>query len=481
MTGTVLIYAIHRMEGWWRHIGDHMGFDHAVVLTDRRGKGDRWVTDDFYAAYENFRTNSGARDALLAPAEITDIIARCRVLRWLPTDQATAMAQAMATAMERVLDTVRPTVVTGFPIDSYVSDVLARRARARGIPYFEVTASALPGMCMLMHRGRLINSDVEADAGAVETRIREIAAPVFTPTYVQNQAPFTRARFLRTFWRFRLRGWVFKAVSWLKRDPLNLHYLDAQSSLGHKPQLSDIRVIDMVQADWKARVQTFPRDRRVLFGLQLLPEAAIDYWVDDLAMVRHEDMLVEAARHLVVDGFIVVVKDHPLQFGFRQTELLSRLSALPNVVIAPYEVSGNEMLATCGVSLTATGTLGLQAALLGLKSVTAEAYYVPNEQDFIVLKTWHGLSVLPHRLHETMLPADLYGRQARIVARLLQGSFDADFFCFQGFDDRSPDETTAELGRQLGARLRLLGPDGENWHGRHMPRGGGGHDGSPLR
>lgn len=480
MTGTVLIYAIHRMEAWWRHIGDHMGFDRAVVLTDRRGKGDRWVTDDFYAAYEALKSGD-ATNALLTPSEVTDVIARCRVLRWLPTDQATAMAQAMATAMEGVLDAVRPTAVTGFPIDSYVSDVLARRARARTIPYFEVTASALPGMCMLMHRGRLITSDAPADAQAIETRIREIAAPVFTPTYVQNQAPFTRARFQKTFWRFRLRGWVFKAVSWLKRDPLNLHYLDAQSSLGHKPQQSDMRVIDMVEADWKARVETFPRDRRVLFGLQLLPEAAIDYWVDDQAMVRHEDMLVEAARHLVADGFVVVVKDHPLQFGFRQTELLERLNALPNVVIVPYEVSGNQMLATCGVSLTATGTLGLQAGLLGLKSVTAEAYYVPSEDDFVVLRTWAQLPDLPRRLHETTPPADLHGRQARIVARLLQGSFDADFFSFQGFDAQAPDEATAELGRQLGARLRLLGPDGEDWHGRHMPMGGGGHDGSPLR
>ncbi|MFC7378168.1 hypothetical protein [Brevundimonas sp. GCM10030266] len=480
MTGTALIYSIHRMEHWWRCIGDHLGYDRAVVLTDRRGAGDRWVTDDFYAACDPIRAGKATAPLLLDAAEVADVIARCRVLRWLPLQQATAMAQAMTLAMDKVLDEVAPSVVTGFPIDSYVSDVLARRARARGIPYYEVTASALPGMCMLMHRGKLITSDAPVEAAAVEARIAEIAAPVFTPTYVQNQAPFTRTRFLKTFWRFRLRGWVFQALSLLKRDPLNLHYLDAQSMLGHKPQLRDLGVIRMVEHDWLDRVEAFPREQRVLFGLQLLPEAAIDYWVDDLAMVRHEDMLVEAAGHLSAAGYLVVVKDHPLQFGFRQTALLERLKAIPNVVIVPYEVSGNQMLALCGASLTATGTLGLQAGLLGLQSVTAEAYYVPREDDFIILRHWSELPGLPERLRDTAAPVDLHARQSRIVSHLLQGSFHADFFSFQTFDPASPDEATAELGRRLGDRLRQLGPDGENWHGRRMLPGGGGHPGSPL-
>ena len=49
MNPKALIYAIHRTQDWWRHVGDHLGYP-AVVLTDRRGQGDRWVTDDFYRA-----------------------------------------------------------------------------------------------------------------------------------------------------------------------------------------------------------------------------------------------------------------------------------------------------------------------------------------------------------------------------------------------------------------------------------------------
>ena len=72
MSGRVLIYSIHRMEHWWRCIGDQMGFDQAVVLTDRRGAGDRWVTDDFYAAYDALRSGQDTSEALLTPAQVSE-------------------------------------------------------------------------------------------------------------------------------------------------------------------------------------------------------------------------------------------------------------------------------------------------------------------------------------------------------------------------------------------------------------------------
>lgn len=476
---TALIYAIHRTHDWWAHVGANLGFDKVTVLTDRRGQGDASITDAYYAAY---RRRYAARDVaspLLDAAEVADVIARCRVLRWLPVRKASAMALAMADAMQAQLETIRPGYVISFPIDNYNQDILARLARKRGLPYFEVTASALPGMCMLMHRGRLITARAEADPAAVEARIREIADPLFTPAYVQGQAAYTPARFLKTLGYFRIRAAFFQLYAWARRDPLNTHYVDAQPWLGHKAKWSDVRVTRMVEADWEPKVEAFPMEKRVLYGLQLFPEAAIDYWIEDLDLVRHEDMLVEIARQMTAAGYQIVVKDHPLQFGFRQTRLLDRLKAFPNVVIVPYEVSGNALLARCGVNVTATGTLGLQAGLLGNISITGEAYYVTTD-DFLVLREARDLEALPGKVAGRMPPASLHDRQARIIANLLQGSFDADFFSFQGFDPARPNPAAAELGRRLGERLRALGPDGEDWHGRHMPAGGGRHAGSPL-
>ncbi|HYC98058.1 hypothetical protein [Brevundimonas sp.] len=476
---TALIYAIHRTHDWWRHVGQNLGFDQVTVLTDRRGEGDRWITDDYYAAFKRHHGEGAVASALLTAAEVDDVIARCRVLRWLPKRKAAAMALAVAEAMDIQLEALTPNYLVSFPIDSYVQDVLARLARKRGVPHFEVTASALPEMCMLMHRGRLITAAAEPDPVLVEAKIHEIADPLFTPAYVQGQAAYTPARFLRTLGYFRTRAAFFKLYSWWRRDPLNLHYLDAQPSLGHKAKWRDVRVTGLVEPDWEAKLEAFPMERRVLFGLQLFPEAAIDYWIEDLDLLRHEDMLVEVARGLTAAGYQIIVKDHPLQFGFRQTELLDRLKAFPNVVIVPYEVSGNALLARCGINVTATGTLGLQAGLLGNISVCGEAYYV-TDGDFLVLRNQADLDRLAATVAGWKPPASLHDRQARIIANLLRGSFDADFFSFRGFDPTQPNPAAAELGRRLGERIRALGTDGEDWHGRFMPPAGGRHAGSPL-
>lgn len=476
---SALIYAIHRTHDWWRFVGQNLGFDQTTVLTDRRGEGDRWITDAYYPAYRARLRAGDAASPLLDAAEVEDVIARCRVLRWLSIRQSRAMVLAMADAMEAQLEAIRPDYVISFPIDNYNQDVLARLSRKRGLPYFEVTASALPEMCMLMHRGKLITTDTPPLPLEVEAKVHEIADPLFTPSYVQGQAAYTRGRFLRTLGYFRVRAAFFKLYSWYRRDPLNLHYMDAQPTLGHKARWRDVRITEMVEPDWEQKLAAFPDDRRVLFGLQLFPEAAIDYWVEDLELLRHEDMLVEVARRLTDAGYQMVVKDHPLQFGFRQTGLLDRLKAFPNVVVVPYEVSGNALLARCGVNVTATGTLGLQAGLLGRQSVTGEAYYA-TEGDFVVLKRWADIDGLVEALERHGPPASLHDRQARIVARLLRGSFSADFFSFRGFDPKAPNPAAAELGRRLGERLRALGPGGENWHARHLPPGGGAHPGSPL-
>lgn len=475
----VLIYAIFRTEPWWTHVGRNMGMDRVTVMTDKRGRGDRWVTDDFYAAYNRFKTSADKASDLVSQAEVTDAIARCRVLRWMPRAKATAMVLGMAEAMDKALADLAPDAIVSLPIDNYVTDMLERRARARGISYFELTASALPGMSMLLYRGMLITSQQSPPTEVVAARVAEIADPEFAPAYVQKAKTFTRTKFYLTQLRFWVRGVVMRLYAWALRDPLNQHFLDAQSWLGHKARLRDVEVVDLVEHDWQEKLEAFPKARRVLLGLQVFPEAAIDYWLDDLRLIKQEDMLIDLADRLSKAGFQIVVKDHPLQFGFRQTAFLRALQAIPNVVLVPYEVSGNAMLAECGVSVTATGTLGLQAALLGNASVTGKAYYVVD-QDFLVLRNWQDLASVADWLLETAQPLSIEERQTRIISHLLSGSFNGPFMSLFGFRDERPNPEADQMGRELGLRLRRMGPQGEDWHGRNLGPHMGGHEGSPL-
>ncbi|WP_300455638.1 hypothetical protein [Accumulibacter sp.] len=452
---TALIYAINRTDAWWQHVGANLGFDRYVVVSDVRGAADRDVVDDFNAEYARQYKLADVRLRTLTTAQLTDIIARCRLLRWLPAKQARCMVAAMEAAFNRVLDETRPSVVLSFPIDRYVSDVLERLARGRGIPYVELTASLVSGKCMLMYRGQLIKTSPLPADEQLDEQVRVIANPSFTPSYVQVSKRYTRRRWLKIFCYFRLRGWGFKLISWVKRDPRSLHYLDAQSFLGHKPRLRDLRTLDLIDWDWRDSLQRFPKAKRVFFGLQLFPEASIDYWLANIELIDYENLLVRAATAFSEQGYLVLVKDHPSQFGFRQHELIDRLKRLPNVVFLPYEVSGNEAVSLVDTNFTLTGTLGLQSALLGLTSIVSPTYYV-TEGDFLPFAEPSEIDSLPERAQRWQGALELPQRQRHILGSLLEGSFEGDYFSFRGFRRATPPASVAILAKNLGNQLRKV-------------------------
>lgn len=462
---TILIYAINRTEVWWKYIGENLGFARHVVVTDIRGKGDCDVIDDFYSAFNRQQRQAEAVPAVLSLEEVRDVIARCRLLRWLPLRQASGMVVAMEYAFTQVLDRTDPAMVLSFPIDRYVSDVLERLAKRREIPYLELTASLISGMSMLMYRGQLVKTATPPSTAMVREQVQTIAKPDFTPSYVQTAVRYTAARWWKTFLYFQLRGVVFKLIAGLKRDPLNLHYLDSQAFLGHKPRVSDRRIVSLVDRQWRARLAAFPKDKRIFFGLQLFPEASIDYWLANRELIDYEDLLIQAIDTFSRAGYLIMVKDHPSQFGFRQCEWLDRLLALPNVVLLPYEVSGNEAISLVNSNFTLTGTLGLQAALLGLTSIASPTYYTTPE-DFLVFNSRAELSALPEKARARAPAALLEQRQERILTHLLQGSFRGDFFSFRNFTVDQPDPSAKSLATELGQQLRnALGRSSEANHG----------------
>jgi hypothetical protein len=455
----VLVYAINRTGRWWSHIAANLGFARYLVVSDIRGAADCDTADDFYAEYRRQRRLSDIQTLVLEEHEVRDIISRCRTLRWLDPRKARCMVAAMERALSRVLDESRPAVIVSFPIDRYVSDVLERLARRRCIPYVELTASLVDGQCMLMYRGQLLKVSPPPSEEMLDALVKAVARPSFTPSYVQQSTQFTAARWLKIFVYFRLRGWVFKVISWGRRDPCGHHYLDAQSFLAHKPRLRDRRVLRLVDWDWRSSIDRFPQSRRIFFGLQLFPEASIDYWLANIRLLDYENLMVKAAKSFSDAGFLVLVKDHPSQFGFRQYELLQRLKAVPNVVFLPYEVSGNEAMNLVDTNFTLTGTLGLQSALLGRASIVAPAYYV-TPGDFVLFGDPSAIADLPHRAAAWRAREDLAFRQRRMLSHLLQGSFEGDFFSFRGFNPAMAASGTRLLARNLGDCLRRVAAEG---------------------
>lgn len=455
----VMIFAIHRTSDWWRFVGSNLGCSKATVVTDLRDEGDVRIVDDFYSYYNSYK-NGKSGFSLLSEEQIVDIIARCRVLRWLDVSLARNLIKAMAMALNKALDELKPDFIVSLPIDRYPTDILDRLADARGLSYVQLTASVLPGMSMLLKRGKMLKrGDIPAKE-EIEEKLQQLLEPTFVPSYVPDKIVFNQWRFIKTLSYFRLRGLVFKALGFLKRDPLNLHYLDAQPTLGHKCSWKDIRISKLVRHDWEEESQKYEKNKRVMFGLQLFPEASIDYWIQPIELIDYEDLIVKAAQQFSDEGFVVLVKDHPLQFGFRKTELVDRLLDIPNVVIVPYDVPGQVLLDMVDVNFTFTGTLGLQASLLGKSSFVTDSYYT-TEEDFYLFGSAKDIeseiSAFVKNKRVELTDKQLTERKERLAEQVIQGSFPGDLFSFQGFDAKEPAQSAAILGKSLGQMIKRLG------------------------
>ncbi len=176
---------------------------------------------------------------------------------------------------------------------------------------------------------------------------------------MRDAKKFSTLQFWRVFGYFALRGAFFNVWRYLKRDRYNCHYLDALKRLKHKVRLADVAALRLARPQLGGTARSrCPAKSRVFLGLQLFPEASMDYWLASQDMLAHDDVVVSYCEVLGQAGYHTFVKDHPLQFGFRQRELFERLSKLPYVTLVPYDVPAVLLIESCAVSVTFTGTIG---------------------------------------------------------------------------------------------------------------------------
>jgi hypothetical protein len=449
----IIFFTIHNTTSWWKYLGSRIDFADVTVLSDLRGEGDRSLVDDFYR-FMRSGDPAAAAFARFGEDGCADIILRCRVLRSLERGLALRMIGSMAQAIECAFDELDPELVLSFTIDRYVLDVLERTARARKIDFLEMTASIIPNEVMLMRRGRPVWLREPSDQH-IEAATRELCRDDFAPSYVRNARKFSTWQFCRVFGYFALRGGYFNILRFLRRDPYNLFYLDALKRLKHKVRPGDLAALKLLDRNWQAQLGEAPRERRVFMGLQLFPEASMDYWLRSPDMLAHDKVVLRYCEVLGEAGYRIFVKDHPLQFGFRQRELLERLSKQSFVTLVPYEVPANLLIRECAISVTFTGTIGFQAALCGLCSVVTEPYYA-TERHFLHIRNFEEIGGLVERLRQWRPLDATQAVRCEIVRNLAAISVEGDYFTCMHFDPAS--EASREAVEGLARSLNTFLP-----------------------
>jgi hypothetical protein len=448
----IVFFTIHRTTPWWTYLASRIDFADVTVLSDLRGEGDYCLVDDFYRF---MRKGDAAAVALARFGEdgCADIVRRCRVLRSLDRDLAMRMIGGMTQAIDLAFDRLDPRLILTFTMDRYVMDVMERIARSRGVNFLEMTTSAIPDQVIFQHRGQpfLLR---EPSSAELDEAVEVLCSQDFAPVYVRDAKKFSLGKFWQVFTYFSVRGAFFDIWRFLRRDPYNCHYLDALKRLKHKVRMGDAAVLGLLRKDWQARLDAVPKNRRVFYGLQLFPEASLDYWLKSPDMLDHDDAVVRYCEVLGNAGYHTFIKDHPLQFGFRRRELIERLSRMPSVTCVPYDVTANYLIERCDISVTFTGTIGYQAALAGLCSVVTEVYYA-DEEHYLHVRNFSEIDHIVERIEQWRPPADLDVARREIVRKLVAAGAIGSYFTWKNFDpnDEQARQATQSLVDSLNRYL----------------------------
>ena len=250
------------------------------------------------------------------------------------------------------------------------------------------------------------------------------------------------------FGYYAVRGAFFNVWRFLKRDRFNLplpRCAEAAEAQGARRATSPRSGCSTTTGT--SRLAEVPRERRVFLGLQLFPEASMDYWLKPHGMLAHDDVLVRYCEVLGDAGYRIFVKDHPLQFGFRQRELFERLSKLPFVTLVPYDVPANLLIGKCAsvgdvhrddrLSGGAGGTLlGRDRSILCDRTALRAYPQTSSEID--------GLA---ERLARWRPPDDLAATRREIMRHLAAISVEGDYFGWRKFDPDNAGRTRRQSSR----------------------------------
>lgn len=453
----VILYSFHNTAPWWHYLANNLKFANSVkVISDIRGDGDLCVVDSFYY---NIRNKNCELIAIQNFSELgcNDIIRRCRVLRNQKKTRALAMIGSMWLVFDDIIRRERPKLVMSFIVDRYVMDVLDRVLETYNIHFLGMTASILSNYVMFLNKGGRLISLRQPEASEVEKAREELLSDSFTPSYVIKKNKFTLVKFWRIFLYFKLRGLFFNFIRYIKRDKLNLHYLDALNSLDHKPTFLDFETLNYLDDNWGQVLINTAKDKRIFLAMQLLPEASLDYWLRDISLLDNEKVMLQISEVLNAAGYTVFVKDHPLQFGFRKRAVIQRLAKMPKVILVPYEIPANYLIKECPITVTLTGTIGFQSVVAGSCSIVSGAYY-SDQEHFIHFNNFKEIELLPEKIkiYQETKQAGINDEGINaLLKKILSASIPGDLFSFRSFDQNKPEyiRKTATLVNSLNKYL----------------------------
>lgn len=414
-----LFYTRHNLTPWVRFISENLSAtDETLIISELRNEGVYSLANNFYEYIDQPEISKYAVE-YYGEGDCVKIIARCRLLRNIDKNESLKMIGAMTKSLQDVLNDFNPDVFIALRIDSYVLDIMDRLLKERQIPYLGLWKAALvEDMFFVTIRGEHFQMR-DPNSEEINELISNLTKQDFKATSISGKYKYDLSSFLKKKIYYFLRDTILNFQRFIHKDYYGYRYLTTGKNVKeYNLKATNWLVNDLIDSSWEEKFNQTAEEKRIFIGLQVNPESTIDYYVENLDLINYQDVLVRMIGSLSKKGFKVFIKDHPNMFAMRQLDFIKEITKSGSVCLVPYDVPSTHLIYHSKATFTWTGTIGLQAAMLGKCAVVVDPpYYL--EDHFIKIASLDDIEDLPQQISNYERHADINERRRRLADYVL--------------------------------------------------------------
>ena len=314
----------------------------------------------------------------LSKLEADDMIARCRLLRVITKKEALNHLIAMYLAINEVLNFEKPNFAIMQTVDSYVTDLIRSVCLKKKIKFIGIVSTGFNNCFRVTSRGEMTkNSKLDKNLTKLllPKYIKESYTPDFITSSLNNPKKKIFIRWLKNFIGF----FYFFIKRYLSGDRYNYHYWHQQIMC--KQFFSLFPHKDIGNLKWENELNC--KDKPSLYiPLQMFPEATVDYWCEDIKVIKYYETLEKLIKRLH-NNFSLFVKEHPDVVGSRPKKFYSKIKNDRRITVIPTFVNSNYIVKKTDGVVIWTGSVGLDAMIRGKAVFSVGTPFFANGKRFL--------------------------------------------------------------------------------------------------
>ena len=420
----IAVYTRHKLElSTFKLRQSIEEFCQVVIFSEENLKNDQIID------VSQFGGSSSSID-FFSTEEKMIIIQRCRVLRSIAKKKALKLISDKAFEIYNFISNHKIKVIVLPRVDNFFLDILVKVASKNSVVCIGVWQSAFLKDHSFITLSGEYNRFHATEKSLVARLNNKLKDKNFSGTSVRST--FSRLNWVKKFFYLYFRAVYLEFLRLINNQysyrNLATRYHVAEYHVGLRSIFREY----FVTVD--KNLSKIGENKKPLFliALQVNPESTIDYYCKDLAWLKIDEVVSELSNSAIKNGFQVAIKEHPNMDGFRPISFYTRLKALlgnHDIRFIDSRVTAREIMKKADIVFSWTGTVAVEAILMGKWSITADHPYLKEHPRHIQLqsvckindafdkyfknKTVHFLTadddnILLERISESIFPEIVY-------------------------------------------------------------------------